>query len=162
MGSVLLACAVLVMVAAVSQAAGEADALFAPPGYLTMDNWFARDGDTYHAFYLQTPGCISRPNDWSLRPYYFQIGHATSRDLVHWSDCGPAVVNEPGTWRTTLATGSVMRAMDRWWMVFTCNAGIGLAVSDDLMTWKVSEGNPIVPRDEYKSRWQGRNIRWRI
>ena len=38
-----------------------------PPGMWTNDNWFARDGETYHAFYLMVPRCMGNANDWGLR-----------------------------------------------------------------------------------------------
>jgi len=136
---------------------------FAPPGMWTNDNWFAQDGDTYHAFYLQVPACIGDRNNWPHRALLNQVGHATSKDLVHWTDQGPVIVPIPGTWIQALATGSVARFEGKWWMVFTVNQGkpgVGLAVSEDLMTWKLVGDGPIIPTAVYSGTWQGAPLKW--
>lgn len=139
--------------------------LFHPPGMWIHDNWFAKAGDTYHAFYLQTPMAIGNVNDWQARHALQQIGHATSRDLIHWTQHGPVVVPLPGTWRSAIATGSVTAHASKWWMAFSATGAkdsvVGLAVSDDLMTWKVMDDGPIVTRQPFDATWQGRHVRWR-
>lgn len=140
-----------------------------PPGMWTNDNWFARDGETYHAFYLMVPRCMGDANDWSLRGKLTSIGHATSTDLVNWQDQGPVVVPIPGSWHSRLATGSVARFEGRWWMVFTTGGvnaegspvgGVGLAVSDDLMAWKPVGDGPVALNQPYETTWQGAPIKW--
>lgn len=143
--------------------------LFAPPGMVTNDNWFARDGDTYHAFYLQVPAAAAAQaaaaHDWGIRAAWSHVGHATSSDLVHWTDHGPVLVALKGTWNDgSIATGSVVRHDGRWWMVYTGAGrvgGLGLAVSDDLYRWtKVGDG-PVVPLGQpFEGTWQGRTLRW--
>jgi len=143
--------------------AADAPALFSPPGMVTNDNWFARDGDTYHAFYLQVPRCMGDVNDWALRSLLAQIGHATSDDLVHWTDRGPVLVPIPGTWHSRLATGSVAPYDGKWWMVFTAHGtppGIGLAVSDDLMEWELVGDGPVVPQQVYQGTWGDGTLDW--
>jgi len=137
---------------------------YAPPGMWTNDNWFAKSGDTYHAFYLQVPTCIGEGNRWTIGAKLTQIGHATSTDLRHWTDQGPVIVPIRGTWVEALATGSVARFGDRWWMVFTVNGGkpgVGLAVSDDLMQWQLVGDGPVIPNGVYEGTWQGRPLKWR-
>lgn len=144
--------------------AAELPPLFAPPGMWTNDNWFATSGGVYHAFYLQVPTCMGDPNDWGKRALLAQVGHATSRDLWHWTDCGPVVVPIPGTWCSSLATGSVAAYAGKWWMVFTAHgrpSGIGLAVSDDLMAWRLVGDGPVVLSQEFEAAWQGTALRWR-
>lgn len=136
--------------------------LFAPPGMVTNDNWFVRDGGTYHAFYLQAPACLT---DWPSRAAWRHVGHATSDDLVHWTDHGPCLVAIPGTWNDRcIATGSIARHAGRWWMAFTAvgrSSGMGLAVSDDLYHWeKVGEG-PVVPFDKpFGAVVDGQPVQW--
>lgn len=136
---------------------------FAPPGMWTNDNWFARSGDIYHAFYLQVPRAIGDDNCWKLRQGLQWVGHATSTDLANWTDQGPVIVPIRGTWVEALATGSVARCDGRWWMVFTVNAGkpgVGLAVSDDLMKWELVGDGPVLPSGVYTGTWQGQPLKW--
>lgn len=137
---------------------------FAPPGMWTNDNWFAKSGDTYHVFYLQVPRCIGIANRWTIGGRLAQVGHATSTDLIHWTDQGPVIVPVPGSWVQALATGSVAPFGGKWYMVFTINAGqpgVGLAVSDDLMTWELVGEGPVAPSREYVGTWQGQPLKWR-
>lgn len=126
------------------------------------DNWFARDGDTWHVFYLQAPLCVER-SEWVG---YSNVGHATSKDLVHWTNHGPVLAPIAGSWNDIgIATGSVVKHDGKWWMVFTGRGsrigGVGLAVSDDLMTWtKVGDG-PVVPFDrQFDGTWKGEPVKW--
>ena len=158
--------AALLLIGGSAMHAQDPPPLYAPPGMWTNDNWFAQDGETFHAFYLQVPAAIGNLSDWSRRAGWQHVGHATSTDLVHWTDHGPALVAVRGTWNDdSIATGSIARAEGRWYMVFTAVGralGVGLAVSDDLMTWeKVGEG-PVIPFDRaYEGLWQGRPLVWR-
>ena len=45
------------------------------------DFWFAVDGDDYHMFYLQADKDLQNPD---LRHWNVSVGHARSRDLIHW------------------------------------------------------------------------------
>lgn len=107
------------------------------------DSWFAVDGDLAHVFFLHAPRALGNPD---LRHHNATIGHAVSRDLVDWElrpralGPGPAgAFDDLATW-----TGSVIRRDGRWLMFYTGvtrrEAGlvqrIGLAVSDDLETWR--------------------------
>jgi beta-fructofuranosidase len=142
----------------------DAPALFAPPGVWTNDNWFARDGETYHAFYLQVPACLGGV-EWGARARWEHVGHAVSTDLVHWTNLGPALVAVPGTWNDDhIATGSVTRHDGRWWMVFTGigrSTGMGLAVSDDLTHWEKVGDGPVVPFGvPFPAEWEGQPVQW--
>ena len=137
--------------------------LFAPPGMSSNDNWFVKAGDTYHAFYLQAPSCLP---DWNARAAWQHVGHATSRDLIHWTNHGPALVAVPGTWNDHhIATGSLARHDGRWWMVFTAAGqpfGMGLAVSDDLMAWEKVGDGPVAPFGQpMDATWEGQPIQWK-
>ncbi len=136
---------------------------FCPPGMWTNDNWFAKAGDTYHAFYLQVPRCIGDQNCWTLRGGLQWIGHATSTDLSNWTDLGPVLVPIRGSWVEALATGSIAASAGKWWMVFSVNAGkpgVGLAVSADLMKWELVGDGPLLPRAGVAGTWQGQGLTW--
>ncbi len=137
--------------------------MYHPPGMWTWDYWFAVDGDTYHAFYLQAPMCLPDP---ALKHGHQHVGHAVSHDLVNWDDLGPALVPVHGTWNDlSIATGSVARHDGNWWMLFSGRgskaSGMGLAVSEDLVHWsKVGDG-PVVPFGaQFKGEWEGRELTW--
>jgi beta-fructofuranosidase len=140
--------------------------LYRPPGMWTNDNWFCREGDTFHAFYLQVPAALGDPGNWALREGWQHVGHATSTDLVHWTDHGPALVAIRHTWNDlSIATGSIAQEDGRWWMVFTAQGqkpGIGLAVSDDLMRWtKVGDGPVVSFAQPFDATWEGQPVQWK-
>ena len=49
------------------------------------DFWLAQDGPTWHIFFLQADKALGDPE---LRHWNVTYGHATSRDLVHWTHLG--------------------------------------------------------------------------
>ncbi|MAG34852.1 MAG: hypothetical protein CL878_01160 [Dehalococcoidia bacterium] len=126
--------------------------MFSLPGYAIGDAWFAIDDGVAHCFFCTSPP----PNaDW-----HWDIGHAASRDLVHWEYVGLALERGPDeAWDSqTLSTGSVLQWNGRFWMAYSAlrkNENpptrkvhrVGLAVSDDLYTWTKDERNPVNERD---------------
>jgi beta-fructofuranosidase len=123
------------------------------------DSWIADDGERYHAFFLQAPRSVGDP---FLRHTAATIGHATSTDLRDWIYHGEALVpSERGGWDDlALWTGSVARGDDGVWRMYytalsTEGRGIrhqrlGVAESDDLMTWRRVAGRPLLDVD---ARW---------
>src|SRR3990170_1137129 len=126
------------------------------PDKWIWDSWYARDGDTVHAFYLHASRALGDPNRRHLHPI---VGHATSTDLTQWTVVQDAlIISEPAAFDDgTTWTGSVIRDDDGlWWMFYTGTSlaedraiqRIGAATSVDLVTWtKVStdalvEGDP--------------------
>lgn len=110
------------------------------------DFWLADDGELFHLFYLFAARSLGDPD---LRHRNARIGHATSRDLVEWTDHGPVLgpgdvdaFDATATW-----TGSVVRGPDGLWRMFYTGASfvaadsnrniesVGLATSTDLFTW---------------------------
>ena len=124
------------------------------------DFWLADDGDLFHMYYLHAPKSLGHEQ---LRHRNARVGHATSPNLVDWTDLG--VVLGPGAAgdfdETATWTGSVVLGPDGLWRMFytgsrfladDSNANIetvGVATSADLHHWEKADG-PIVEAD---ARW---------
>jgi beta-fructofuranosidase len=118
------------------------------------DFWFAEDSGTYHMFHLEAPRSLGDPD---LRHHHASVGHATSTDLVNWTRVGQAIGPGPaGSWDDVATwTGSVIRHDGRWHMFYTGASSaedalvqrIGLAQSDDLISWTKHPANPIFEVD---------------
>jgi beta-fructofuranosidase len=123
------------------------------PDKWIWDFWFARDGDDYHLFYLQAPSVLL-PHQ---RHHHASIGHAVSTDLRSWTALPDAIrPGASGAWDDLATwTGSVLEHDGRWHMLYTgisrADRGlvqrIGLAISDDLITWSKHPGNPVMRAD---------------
>lgn len=123
------------------------------------DFWFARHGIYRHLFYLQAPRALGKPE---LRHHNASIGHAVSTDLQSWTILADALHPGPeGAWDDLATwTGSVIEHDGRWHMFYTgiCRAEdgliqrVGLATSDDLVTWEKHSANPVLEADP---RWYG-------
>lgn len=129
-----------------------ASGTYAPAGKYLWDNWFIKEADVWHMFHLQA--------DASLHPlerhHHSEIGHATSTDLINWET--QPIALQPGTtgeWDDlALWTGSVLKNDDTYYQFYTgrnernyWGQTIGLATSQDLITWKKHPQNPIIKAD---------------
>jgi beta-fructofuranosidase len=114
------------------------------------DSWYAKDGDTYHGFFLQADTSLGDPD---LRHLNVTQGHATSKDLVNWTHLGTMFTPQRnGTaWDdSTTWTGSVVQDGTGLWHLFYTGTTkseaslyqrIGHATSADLHTWvRVGDG----------------------
>jgi beta-fructofuranosidase len=113
------------------------------PGHYIGDAWYYVAGDVVHAFYLVCPESVPPHTRWD-------IGHATSRDLVNWELHSLALTHgDAGTWSECLATGSIFRRNGRYGMAFTSHtrAETGIAWSDDLFAWSVDPALPVTSVD---------------
>jgi beta-fructofuranosidase len=127
------------------------------------DSWIADDGERYHLFFLKASRALEDPD---LRHEAARIGHASSVDLTTWrlhpDALGPA---SRGFDDLALWTGSVARGDDGVWRMYytalnregrgTKDQRIGLAESDDLMTWRRVASEPLVEPDPRHYRMLG-------
>lgn len=118
------------------------------------DFWFAWDGDRHHVFFLKAPTSLGDPD---LRHVNARVGHAVSPDLRRWELLPEALGPGPsGRWddRATW-TGSVIFHDGRWWMFYSGISHahdslvqrIGVACSDDLITWERPLAEPVIAPD---------------
>ena len=153
---------------------------WSPPGRFVWDSWFARHEGRLHAFYLEAP-VTACGGDAERRHDLASIGHATWSP-GGWEEVGPALMAsaEPGWDDLALWTGSIVRASP--WAPFAlfytarrrddapvptpheCQRPqqIGLALSDDLGTWRRSrrsEKGPVIPNPGKGDRFDG--VAWR-
>ena len=128
------------------------------PDDWVWDSWVADDGDCYHLFFLKAREVVG---DHTLRHYRASVGHARSTDLVHWELLPDALGPRPGGWDDrSIWTGSVAQGDDGVWrMYYTAlshrggdrpDQRIGLAESDDLLTWRRWGHEPLLEVDH---RW---------
>jgi beta-fructofuranosidase len=119
------------------------------------DSWLADDGEAFHLFYLQAPRSLVDPG---LRHLAATIGHARSVDLVEWDVLPDALGPTAGSWDdVSIWTGSTVRGDDGGWRMFytaTSSRGhgvrdqrIGVAESDDLVTWRKVGREPLLVAD---------------
>lgn len=118
------------------------------PSHHLGDSWYSVDGNRAHCFFLICPDTTPRHAAWD-------IGHASSLDLTNWMYHGIVLRRGPAeAWDgLCLATGSVLRHGDLFWMAYTGNwcgprPAVGLAVSRDLCDWRKAAGNPVTTIDE--------------
>lgn len=126
-------------------------------GHHLGDTWYFVENDEAHCYFLIGSDQAARHTAWD-------IGHATSRDLKTWTYHG--IVLRRGAadaWDgICLATGTILRQGDRYWMAYTGNwfgpqPAVGLAYSSNLHDWHKLPGNPISAIDEqhYTARSRG-------
>ncbi len=123
------------------------------PDQWIWDFWLVRDGSDHHLFFLQAPHDIGDPD---LRHWNVSIGHAVSTDLAHWELLPDALrPGEEGSWDDwSTWTGSIVRHDGNWCLLYTGTSSredglvqrIGLARSDDLMSWQRHPG-PVLEAD---------------
>ena len=138
------------------------------PQAWVWDTWYAVDGDTVHAFFLHASRSLGDPQQRHLAA---RVGHATSRDLVHWEPAPFALeAGPPGAWDELATwTGSVIRDGDGWLMAYTglsvaegtARQRIGFARSVDLAAW--SRVGPVLEPDPrwYESFSDASEAHWR-
>jgi beta-fructofuranosidase len=113
--------------------------MFKHPGNRIGDMWFFVEEDIVHCYYLTCDEYIEAHKIWD-------IGHATSRDLMNWEIHDLALKMAPkGEWDEVLATGSILKRNNVYWMAYTGHTTqeVGLASSTDLFNWTRVDYNPL-------------------
>ncbi len=117
---------------------------YAHPGRQVWDFSVTRVDGTYHIFYHtileSTPHSSNADTIW----------HAASPDLVHWDPPQPIIFSGTAAWDTSAVWApDIFRDEDgdRWVLAYTgadagMNQRLGLAFSDDLVTWTPA-ANPV-------------------
>lgn len=119
------------------------------------DSWYVTHHGVHHAFFLRASRALQEPE---LRHERASIGHATSSDYSDWTLQPDALVPSDGPAWDDLATwtGSTVQGADGRWYLFYTGIGrsdrtrvqnIGLAVSDDLTSWRRYGDEPIIQPD---------------
>ncbi len=116
--------------------------LYHPRDKGMWDSWVLHHDGTFHLYYVQY---IERETLWS------HIGHATSPDLLRWTEQEPALLaGDEGEWdHGSLGAGTTFEADGKFYMTY-CRLGsgrpqqIGIAMSDDLFRWSKHPANPIL------------------
>lgn len=129
---------------------------YGPKGRILWDCWFIKEKDEYHVFYLQ---CLPVARSEDRHDNNVSIGHAVSKDLIHWKELPDALV--PGVdddWDSlSLWTGSVIKKDDTYYMFYTGRSfanktsyiqKIGVATSKDMIVWEKHLNNPILEVDD--------------
>ncbi len=126
---------------------------YSPRGLYVWDAWYVARGEEVHAWHLQRvrPGASFPPG------YDDALGHAVSRDLITWEECPPGLAPDPANPDDNLQmwTGSTVWHEGRGYLFYTMRGSrtaareqrLGLALSDDLRTWRRHLGNPILTPD---------------
>ena len=118
------------------------------PDHWVWDSWLAQDGSDHHLFFLRASRALHDPYRRHLRA---SIGHAKSTDLREWKLLPDALVHADTPAWDDLATwtGSVVQGPGGRWHLFYTGLShaehglvqrIGVAISDDLLTWRRSDG----------------------
>ena len=81
------------------------------------------------------------------------MGHATSIDLLHWKECDSILPPCDKSFDIHQKwTGSTIKFKDKFYLFYTMRCGafqrIGVAISDDLYSWKEYENNPVLIPDK--------------
>ena len=118
----------------------------------SCDYWFIREGDTYHAYFLEFD-----TSDGGTKQH---IAHATSTDFLNWEYQGVVLYGWGDTWdNRNLATGSVAKCGDTYYMLYTGHStgrgGLGLAKSSDLYTWERVGDGPVLPSAKARPGYPG-------
>ena len=121
------------------------------PDDWVWDSWTADDGETFHLYFLKAPRALEDPSRRHARAV---IGHATSTDLVEWTDHGTTLLPSEHGWDDlALWTGSTVRADDGTWRMFYTalhtarghvlrDQRVGVVESDVLLRWRRTAAGP--------------------
>lgn len=120
--------------------------VFQAEGRYVNDHCFIEREGSMHLFYID--GEVGKgPYDLGNEVV---IGHAVSKDLVHWSSLEPALVRDPGLPHEERGVFApyIFEANGVYYMYYSSHNMPGaqymnLAVSNDLLAWERHPGNPL-------------------
>ena len=151
-----LSLALLLLICLASSAVGAETATasarvghFESPGEYMKDFFFLKDQDTWHLFY--NVGTAGDKQDWWDPGNEESFGHATSKDLMHWTQHERLIHVQGDGWEgKTVSAPLIVKVGGLFQMIYTgfdkrvqgCQR-IGLATSPDLFHWTRYEKNPI-------------------
>ena len=122
---------------------------YLPPDPLRLwDCWILPWEGEYHLIHLQYT--LAELADGSFANRWAGLGHAVSRDLVHWQRRATIEIEEvAASWESRIGlTGTLLRHDGQFWMFYGAADGgvqrLGGLVSDDLVTWHKHPANPLV------------------
>lgn len=122
---------------------------FHHPGHYMKDHHIEKVGNTYHLIYnVGTNNLLG----WTHEGQEDTFGHATSTDLMQWTVKEPVFHKIPGGWEgATISAPSILPVKGRFVMAYTGFAShpkgheqMGIAYSDDLLSWKREAANPVM------------------
>lgn len=127
---------------------------YRPHNYMMWDNWYIVKDESIHLFHLQG---VLNGFDYPKQTNQRGFGHAVSGDLLHWSEEAEVLSlynKELENEADFRYTGCTIENQGKYYTFYTMRkwAGqrIGVAMSDDLFSWKEYEGNPVIVPDK---RW---------
>lgn len=125
--------------------------LFLPDGRIG-DAWQFSDGGLVHCFFLHT-----HTSDDLSDPEGGLVGHAVSRDMLHWQVLEPALRRGPeGSYdELDIWTGCALKHEDTFYLYYTSRCrryqygggGVSLATSQDGFHWEKHPDNPLFRPD---------------
>ena len=124
---------------------------YAPQGYYLKDFCLIKEKGLWHLFHIAgTPGvsCAVPGNE-------IFFGHATTKDFKTWTTHVPCFYIDPEGWDCGhVFAPNVVKSGGRFWMYYAGIAmdntqRIGVAVSDDLFTWKRAAKRPVIAPEKY-------------
>ena len=128
--------------------------LYHPPGMSMWDTWYLQRGDETHLFHLQL-----RRDDTRRSSDDASIGHAVSRDLIHWKELPVALRKGPqGSYDDgPLFTGCTVEHNNKMYLFYCGNQNLGgrnpqsmclaTSPSSDGVKFTRHAGNPIIEPD---------------
>jgi hypothetical protein len=153
LGGVLLAAAAIAIAMPASHAATRTPAraahasddflrgmFYPPPLFRPKEFAFLYDAGVFHLFYMRRDKYAA--DELTEK----EFGHATSTDLVHWTELAPILHVQPTWWDSSHVWAPTILKRDDTWYLFYAGVGnvpyawpwqqrIGVATSTDLMQW---------------------------